>query len=284
MKLTSPRLSVEWAEPGSYYNRTRFDWTGFITQVMLDGTTTFCVPEAIDNSGTGGCGLCNEFGIMEPIGFDDCPVGEWFPKIGVGILKRPDDKPYSFARPYELQQAPIRWERNGRSSVDVAVDPITARGYAVRLAKRIEVEDNRITISYALENVGDKPIATREYIHNFLMVNSGKARDFELHAPFDVTAWQWPDHIAAAADTARWLRPPKNAMYVAMEPLAPGARKFSLTHIPTGATVTEEDDSDWSKLTVWGTDRVISGEAFIDIRVAPGQMQRWSRSYTFERK
>ncbi len=283
MKLTSDRLSIEWAEPASYYNRTRFDWTGFITQVTLDGATTFCVPEAIDGTGTGGCGLCNEFGIMEPIGFDDCPAGEWFPKIGVGILKRPDNDQYSFARPYECQAAPMRWSKIGESAVEVVCDPIPARGYAARLTKRIEVECNRLTISYTLENVGEKALKTREYIHNFLMVNEGEARDFELRAPFDITAWKWPDHIEAKGDTAHWLRPPENAMYVAMEPLAAGMRRFTLTHVPTGASVTEEDDSDWSKLTVWGTHRVISGEAFIDIDVAPGSTQRWTRTYTFER-
>lgn len=284
MKLTSPRLSVDWAEPGSYYNQSRFDWTSFITQVMLDGTTTFCVPESVDGSGTGGCGLCSEFGIMEPVGFDDCPKGEWFPKIGVGALRRPDKKPYSFARPYEMRQAPVRWERNGRSSVDVAMDSVTARGYAIRLARRIEVEDNRIIVSSAVENVGDKPVATREYAHNFLMVNNGESKDYVLEAPFDLGGWEWPENIAVDGATARWLKPTKGAMYVPLEPLAPGARRFTLHHLPSKTSVTEEDDSDWSKLTVWGTRRVISAEAFIDIRVAPGQMQRWSRTYIFDRK
>lgn len=283
MKLTSSRLSIDWAEPASYYAGSRFDWTGFVTQVTLDGATTFCVPESTDGTGTGGCGLCNEFGIMEPVGFDDCPAGGWFPKIGVGILKRPDGEPYSFARGYEIEAAPMRWAKIGDSAVEVVCDPVPARGYAVRLVKRIEAECNRLTVSYALENAGDKPVKTREYAHNFLMFGGAEARDFELRAPFDVTAWRWPGHIEARGATARWLRPPEDAMYVAMEPLPAGMDRFTLTHLPTGASVTEEDGAGWSKLTVWGTRRVISAEAFIDIDVAPGSTGRWTRAYTFER-
>ncbi|MGI6496500.1 MAG: hypothetical protein ACOX5G_10525 [Kiritimatiellia bacterium] len=285
MKLTSSRLSVDWAEPGSFYDRSRFDWTGFVTQVTLDGATTFCVPESTDGTGTGGAGLSNEFGIMEPVGFDDCPVGDWFPKIGVGALRRPDDQPYSFARPYEIRKAPIRWEREGEGALSVACDPVPVRGYAVRLVKRISVEENRLVLFYSLENVGENPVATREYAHNFFMVDHGEAKDYALRAPFAVTAWTWPGHIVAEKDTALWVRalPRGSAMYVAMEPLAPGARSFSLVHLPTGAKVTETDSADWSKFTVWGTDRVISGETFLDVDVAPGAVRSWTRTYTFER-
>ena len=35
--LTGDRLKVEIARPGEFYNGTRFDWSGHITQVTLDG-------------------------------------------------------------------------------------------------------------------------------------------------------------------------------------------------------------------------------------------------------
>jgi len=34
--LKSDQLTVEIAQPGVFYNGTRFDWSGFITQVTLD--------------------------------------------------------------------------------------------------------------------------------------------------------------------------------------------------------------------------------------------------------
>ncbi|MBE3039355.1 MAG: hypothetical protein IMZ62_11155, partial [Chloroflexi bacterium] len=40
--LNSQRLEVEISTPGAAYHSTRFDWSGFITQVTLDGAHTFC--------------------------------------------------------------------------------------------------------------------------------------------------------------------------------------------------------------------------------------------------
>ena len=283
MELASSRLSVLWDEPGTGHDGPRFDRTGFITQVTLDGATSFCVPESPGDPLSGGAGLSNEFGIMEPVGFDDCPPGDFFPKIGVGALRRPDDGDYAFYRPYEVRPSAFRWERLGDGAAEVMAEPVPVRGYAVRLSKRIAAEDNRLVIGYRLENVGEKPVATREYAHNFLMVDHGEARDYALKAPFRIDAWTWPDHIAAGGDTALWVRPPDEAMYMPLEPLRPGARSFTLTHLPTGASVTETDSRDWAKLTVWGTRRVISAEAFLDIAVAPGETQAWTRTYVFER-
>src|SRR5688572_25534831 len=87
LHLISDRLRVDIATPGSStYAGSRFDWTGLITQVTLDGRHTFCGQEATDGTGTGGIGLCNEFGIFEPVGYDDARVGDQFPKLGIGLL------------------------------------------------------------------------------------------------------------------------------------------------------------------------------------------------------
>ena len=45
--LKSDRLLVEIAKPGTVYAGSRFDWTGFITQVYLDGKHTFCAYEDV---------------------------------------------------------------------------------------------------------------------------------------------------------------------------------------------------------------------------------------------
>lgn len=83
--LKNDRLLVEIAELGEAYQGTRFDGTGIITGVKLDGQHQFCVPESLTpGTGTGGIGICSEFGIKEAIGYEDTRVGEQFPKLGVG--------------------------------------------------------------------------------------------------------------------------------------------------------------------------------------------------------
>lgn len=283
MRIASHRLAVDFAAPATVYRGSRFDWTGFVTQVTLDGSTRFCVPEATDGTGTGGWGLSNEFGILEPVGFEDARPGEWFPKLGVGLLRRPDEAPCDFARPYEIRPFPMRWEATA-DTIQLVIEPLPTRGYAARLTKRLAVADNRLTVDYRLDNVGTQPIATREYAHNFLMVDDGQAADYVLRLPFEVDAWPWPAAVRGTGREVHWLNPPARPIYVPMTPLPCGARKFSLEHQPTGACVSEETDTDWCKLTVWGTGRVISPEAFVALNLAPGAQQAWRRTYTFDRR
>ena len=83
--LKSDRLLVEIAKPGTVYAGSRFDWTGFITQVYLDGKHTFCAYEdVVPGLGSGGIGFCNDFGLNTPIGYDEAEIGEGYMKIGIG--------------------------------------------------------------------------------------------------------------------------------------------------------------------------------------------------------
>jgi hypothetical protein len=88
VKRDNNRLRVGIAEPGTVSRGSRFDRSGLITAVELDGAYRFCRPEDPDPSrGTGGIGLCGEFGIEEPIDWDEAAPGEHFPKLGVGLLQ-----------------------------------------------------------------------------------------------------------------------------------------------------------------------------------------------------
>ncbi|GJM81015.1 hypothetical protein HMSSN139_35110 [Paenibacillus sp. HMSSN-139] len=71
-QLQNEQLGVKIAELGEVYRGTRFDGAGFITGVELNGRHQFCVPESlVPGSGTGGIGLCSEFGIKEAIGYEE---------------------------------------------------------------------------------------------------------------------------------------------------------------------------------------------------------------------
>lgn len=111
-RLSNGVLSVDIADIGEDYKGTRFDWTGFITQVTLEkGNHTFCVPESLkEGEGTGGSGLCNEFGISRAIGYDEAPIGGWFPKPGIGLLQKLDSQSYSFISEYPLTPLLLIWK------------------------------------------------------------------------------------------------------------------------------------------------------------------------------
>ncbi|GJM76556.1 hypothetical protein HMSSN036_87720 [Paenibacillus macerans] len=96
----------------------------------------FCVPESlVPGQGTGGIGLCSEFGIAQTIGYDEAESGGKFPKLGVGLLTRPDEAPYQFFRDYEAEPFSIMTEQQGTQSVTFTVLPKECNGYAVQLVK-----------------------------------------------------------------------------------------------------------------------------------------------------
>ncbi len=293
--LRSDRLTVEIAQPGSVYHGTRFDWTAFITQVTLDGTHTFCVPESLESGqGSGGVGLCNEFGIEEVIGYDEAQPGDLFPKPGIGLLARPDDQPYNFFRPYEIVAPfPIHVTADATQAT-FTVEPLDCRGYAVRLTKTVTVEGAGLTIAYALENVGEKPVATTEYVHNFMGIDEHAiGPDYRLRMPYTIefAAPEGPfvermAQMMAILDVQggeiRCKATPQHPFYC--RPLGfakTDAAQWELVHAPTGVGMREYDDFAPARVAVWGTTHVISAEVFVPVNVHAGETQRWTRRYEF---
>jgi hypothetical protein len=305
------------------YTRTRFDWTAFVTQVTLNGQRiagephTFCVPEDPDPAkGTGGIGLCNEFGIEQAVGYDDAQPGECFPKLGIGLLRRANQEPYTFMRPYEIvERFPIRIETT-ESQARFVVEPVDCRGYAARLAKTITAHDAALEIAYCLENVGQKPIRTDEYCHNFCGIDGQwMGPDYRLRLPYDVRFEEpQPEMLRRAlprtlgkilpdallSPVARFLMGRMARILVVRgteislreTPQSPFYRRlvgytqtdrpqWELVHTPSGVGVRETDDFAPCRVALWGTTHVISAEVFCPIDVQPGKTQTWTRKYEF---
>lgn len=288
LKLANQRLQVEIAEPGQMYQGSRFDWTGFITQVTLDGRHTYCVPESlVPGQGSGGCGICNEFGIAEPVGYEDLAPGGYFPKIGVGLLKRPDQKPYDFFRPYEIIPFPMTMV-NIRDGVKFTVEPLECRGYLLEMEKTITINENQLQIDYCLKNSGERPVRTTEYCHNFIGIDGHQVgADYKLEFLYPVQLLQ--EESATTQKVLRidgqeisWNFQPKADFYGKLENISPELpHQWRIRHLPTKTEVEEESFFPPLRVAFWGKGHVISPEVFIEIKVNPGETQRWSRRYTF---
>ena len=85
--LKNSKLDLHIDLPGEGYTAPRFDQTGKISSLSFKGIllTTSELPQGNDPI-TNGRGYYNEFDIDEPSGFQEAQVGEWFHKIGVGLL------------------------------------------------------------------------------------------------------------------------------------------------------------------------------------------------------
>lgn len=146
-------------------------------------------PEAlIPGKGCGGQGLCGEFGIDEAIGYSETSIGDYFLKIGVGHLKKIDNKPYDFFKYYPV--IPII------SSVTVTSDKVLFQakstindGYSYEYTKKIKIEGSFLIIYYSLKNTGSRKMETTEYCHNFIGINNNvvsssyKTKNFRSNNP-----------------------------------------------------------------------------------------------------
>ena len=143
-----------------YYRGARFDWSGLVACVSLNGHTFFGewfnrYDPLINDAVTG---PAEEF--REPIGYDNAKTGDAFVKIGAGVLKRIDDQPYTFGGAYPILD-------HGKWTVKVHKDSITFRqelhstiGYAYLYEKTLSLDKktNSLQLSHSLKNIGTKPL------------------------------------------------------------------------------------------------------------------------------
>ncbi|MNI22063.1 hypothetical protein D3C73_756090 [compost metagenome] len=293
--LNNEQLMIDIAEIGGY-GGSRFDWSGFITGVTLlagEQSHTYCVPESLNmGEGTGGKGLCNEFGIKKAIGYDDAKVGEHFPKLGIGLLTRLDDDAYAFDRSYPISPCQVQVEQENSCKLVFKGIQDLYRGFSAHLTKSIAIHKNRLIVEYELYNTGTKEICTDEYCHNFFGIDGHPVGpDYVLKFPFELNPWsddkETMDDLIfsseAGISTVKWPRNPEKPFYFQQEGFEGGKYSWlwEIIHEPSGVGVRELSRFSVSDVAVWGQGHVLSPEIFIEVKVAPGERKNWSRVYEF---
>ncbi|MDB9733024.1 hypothetical protein OAA96_04435, partial [Polaribacter sp.] len=96
--LKNKNLEIQIDLPAENYNFSRFDWTGNIVSVKFKNIQLASTESVTsENEMQIGKGFYNEFGIDTALGFNEAAIGDWFHKIGVGLLKKDNDE-YAFNR------------------------------------------------------------------------------------------------------------------------------------------------------------------------------------------
>ena len=285
MILQNDYLKVEIAQPGTIYRGSRFSWSAFITQVTLDERHTFCVAESpIAGRGSGGIGLCNEFGLFRPIGYDEAKPGERFPKLGIGLLTRIDTKPYNFMAPYEIEPFPMRVQEQD-DTVVFETEPLSCRGYTVRERKTLSLHENRLRIAYELENVGNRVLETHEYCHNFVSIDGhapGPDYSLQLAQGLSLPDAELPSVLGRNGRQWRWkTNVEEDFLCTAMGPFSVSGAAWQLRHEPSGVAMSETVSLPIARFGLWCAPHVVSCEAFIDIELQPGDCQTWTREFEF---
>lgn len=283
--LKNKNLEIRIDAPFENYNFSRFDWTGKIVEVRFQNILLSSVERTdAQNENHIGKGFYNEFGIDSALGFEEAKIGEWFHKIGVGLLKKEDDQ-YLFSKSYEIR--PAKFKTTAESNkITIECKSETINGYSYVLKKEVELHESSFTIKYYLENTGDIEIHTHEYVHNFTAINRSIGEDYMLNFPFDLKPNLFGEtvnpegKVEIGENEIKFNGPPKEQFFFSN---LTGSEivdaTWELLHLKHKIGIRETGDFQCNKVNLWGWKHVISPELFIEINIKPGESKEWSRIY-----
>ena len=272
--------------PFENYCGSRFDWTGKITQLRFQNTSILSSENLSKKNEHGfGRGLYNEFGIDSPLGFKEAEIGEWFHKIGVGLLKKTKSE-YRFNENYEIIPAAFRviTEKN---KIIIYCTSDSINGYSYRLTKEIELFEKSFSIKHILENTGEKEIVTNEYNHNFIGINNGPiGENIILKFPFQVNPKELHEivnpgnKVKIASSDLEFNAIPQEPFFfsnLSGHKLVDAA--WELHDLNSKIGIRETGNFETQSINVWGSKHVISPELFIKIHISLGESKEWTRTY-----
>ena len=277
-----------------YYRATRFDWSGVVASLEFQGHNYFGVwfPRYDPKINDAITGPVEEYRTGDSaLGYADAKVGESFVRIGVGLLKKPEEPRFQQFKTYDIVD-------NGKGTVKAAADsveftqeladPVSGYAYLYKKTVRLAKDAPRLIIEHSLKNTGKKTIETNVYNHGFFMIDSQPSGpDFSVKFPFEVKA---------AADLHGLAEVRGKELHYLQE-LNPGGQSvhseltgfgdspldfdFRVENRKTGAGVRVTGDRPLWKIDFWSIRTTLCPEAYIDMRIEPGQESHWRLTYDF---
>jgi hypothetical protein len=291
-----------------YYRSTRFDWSGVVGCVSLNGhkffgewfaqydplkndSITGPVEEFRSDDGPMGHNGPKGELFVRPgaIGYNEAKPGELFLKPGVGVLRKVDNSPYQFGGAYPIVDTG-EWTIKVKSRSVIFRQVLNGpQGYAYVYEKTLTLDknDSVMTLEHSLKNTGQKTIDTDVYDHDFFMFD-GKpiGPGMVVHFAFEPKA---EDPIGSAAKIDG-----RDLVY--MDALVPGKGvsgyltgysgkasdyDFTVEDKESKVGVQQTSDHSLSRLYFWSTRTTICPEGYIKLNVAPGETSRWTLRYRF---
>lgn len=273
-----------------YYRGTRFDWSGAFKSLEYKGHQyadpwfEHYNPQTHDAI----CGPAEEF---TPLGFEEAGPGGTFLKIGVGVLRRPDDKPYTFSKLYEIADGG-RWTAAFQPDQVAYQHTLTdSGGYAYEYTKTIRLVRGKpeMILEHRLLNKGRKAIETSVYNHNFFVIDGERTGPkIGIRFPFDVSgegkgfgSVVLPENKTLVF--SRELEKTEHVYSAGLQGFGPTARDYDIRieNRRTGASVRATADQPIEKLVFWACATTACPEPYIRLKAAPGEEIRWTISYQF---
>ena len=276
-----------------YYRGTRFDWAGVIPSLEYKGHNYFGVwfdkydPKLHDAI----TGPVEEFYFKDAaLGYAEAKAGGTFVRIGVGVLRKPEEPKFDRFHTYEIVDGG-KWTVNAhRESIDFhhrLADK--ASGYAYDYHKTVRLLSGKpeMEIEHTLKNTGSKPIETDVYNHNFFVIDGQQTGpDLSVTFPFDPKSTRDMGGMAELRGRElAYTRIVGHDEHVMTEiegfGSAAGDHSFKVENRKTGAGVRVSGDHPMSRLLFWCGWKVLSPENYVTMKIEPGKEFRWTVRYEF---
>ncbi len=271
-----------------YYRGSRFDWSGVIPELTFKGHSYFgqwfekYSPTLHD-------AIMGPVEAFAPLDYEFTKPGDSFVKIGVGILKKPNDSSYSFSTEYQILNYG-EWKVQEQADQVEFTHKLDDGEYAYEYKKTIHLSkgEPKMVIKHTLKNLGKKTIETDVYNHNFFVIdNQPIGPDFEVKFPFAIATVEPinAELSIISGNKMHFVKEFKERQYVFYH--LEGYNKTSedydirIENHKTGAGVRITSNRPLSKLAFWSSNKTLSPEPYIDIKIEPGNTFNWDINYEF---
>jgi hypothetical protein len=223
------------------------------------------------------------------LGYEEAKPGESFVKIGVGALRKPEEPAFRQFATYDITDGG-KWTINkGPDFVEFTHELSDTLGYAYVYKKTVRLAPGKaeMVLEHSLRNTGKKPISTSVYEHNFYMLDHQPAGpDYRVRFPFAVHPQADLRGLAEARGKEfTYLKELQEGQHVftAMDGFGETARDYDIRveNRKAGIGVRQTSDRPMAKLVFWSIRTTVCPEAFIDLKVEPGQEAKWRIHYEF---
>lgn len=280
-------------DSSSGYNRaTRFDRSGVVKDLAYKGHSYFGVwnkkydPKLHDAI----TGPVEEF---QPLEYEQAKAGEPFLKIGVGMLQRTSEKPYSFSTLYPVVR-PGEWKIKTDKDRTIFTHVLQdAQGWAYEYTKTVRLVKGKpeLVLEHSLRNTGTRSLETNVYNHNFFVIDSQRTGPaIRTSFPFELNdngTGHGLDTIGKISNNQisylRNLQDNENMYIGSLTGFQNDAKDYaiSIENLHTGAGVHITCDKPLARLVFWSCSTTSCPEPYIHIKADPGQTFKWTITYRF---
>ena len=275
-----------------YYRGARFDWSGVVGCLAYKGHTYFGVwfphyDPLFHDSITGPVEEFRSANGDSALKYDEAKAGEPFIKIGVGVMRKIDDGPFKFAGAYPLIDGGKWTIHTGKSSVAFQQTLKSPLGIAYAYKKTVSLDKKEpvLILQHELKNTGTETIESLVYDHNFYVIDgAATGPDMVVRFPFVPIAAKDLGNGARVEGRQivydRELETGESSnSFLAGYSSDASSYDITVENRRTGVGVEQTGDQPVARMNFWSIRRTICPEAYVHIKIAPGETAHWTIRY-----